>query len=61
MRYFKHGEGEYGYGDKFIGIRVPDIRKEAIKDFKNLQLKDVKAFLKSPIHEFRLYGLLILV
>ncbi|MAG38599.1 DNA alkylation repair protein [Candidatus Woesearchaeota archaeon] len=59
-RFFKTGKGEYGEGDKFFGIYVPDIRKTATK-FKELDLENIKILLDSDIHEERLLGLFILV
>lgn len=58
--FFKTGPGEYGEGDEFIGISVPDTRKIA-KKYVLLPYGDVEALLESPIHEYRLCGLLILV
>lgn len=58
--FFKTGKGEYGEGDVFLGITVPESRKIAIK-FKNLEFTDIANLLKSKIHEERLIALLILV
>jgi 3-methyladenine DNA glycosylase AlkD len=58
--YFKTGEGEYGAGDIFIGITVPDQRKVA-RRFSSMKLSDVRKLLKSPIHEHRFTALEILV
>jgi len=58
--FFKTGKGQYGEGDIFWGIVVPLQRKIA-KDFYDLPLGEVAHLLKSPIHEQRLTGLLILV
>jgi len=57
--FFKTGKGEYGEGDTFIGISMPDIRK-VIKDYQTLDFKKIKKLFKSPIHEARMAGVLIL-
>jgi 3-methyladenine DNA glycosylase AlkD len=58
--FFKTGPGEYGEGDKFVGIKVPVQRKIA-EEFNSLSFDDIRQLLKSRIHEERLIGLLILV
>lgn len=58
--FFKTGKGQYGEGDIFYGIAVPELRKIALKYIK-LSLIDVKVLLKSKVHEERLIALLILV
>lgn len=58
--FFKTGKGQYGDGDVFLGIKVPQQRKIA-KEFSGILLDDVGELLKSNIHEFRLTSLLILV
>lgn len=59
-RFFKTGKGEYGEGDLFLGISVPDCRNVA-KKYKNLEISEVKSLLKNKFHEIRLIALLILV
>lgn len=59
-RFFRTGPGEYGEGDQFIGVVVPDQRATA-KKFANLPLSEIEGLLDSPFHECRLTGLLILV
>ena len=58
--FFKTGKGEYGEGDKFLGIKVPQIR-EIAKRNKDLTFEEIKKALKSKFHEERLCALLILV
>ena len=58
--YFKTGPGEYGEGDKFLGLTVPQSRVFAQK-YKNLSFKEISQLLKSMFHEERLIALLILV
>ncbi|MDO4159707.1 MAG: DNA alkylation repair protein [Prevotellaceae bacterium] len=59
-RFFKAGKGEYGEGDKFIGVTVPNMRLVA-KSHEDASLEDIDSLLCSPWHEMRLCGLLILV
>lgn len=60
QRFFKTGKGQYGYGDKFIGVTAPVMRRLA-KMYKELPLNEVAELLGSPIHEERLLALLIMV
>lgn len=58
--FFKTGKGQYGEGDIFIGITVPQNRNIA-KKYYNAPLNDIKNLLHSPIHEYRLSALIALV
>ncbi len=58
--FFKTGKGEYGHGDVFIGVTVPEQRKIA-RQFKTLPLPEIKKLLLSKYHECRLTALIILV
>lgn len=60
QRFFKTGRGEYGEGDKFIGITVPQIRLVA-KKYVDLSIREIENILHSEIHEERLLALLILI
>lgn len=59
-RFFKTGVGQYGEGDKFLGIRVPIIRAFAKKN-SHLSLREIVRLLKSSYHEERLFALILMV
>lgn len=59
--FFKTGKGQYGEGDRFLGITVPKQRKLVKEYWKVLTLADIHTLLKSKFHEERLIALLILV
>lgn len=61
MRFFKTGAGEYGEGDRFLGIRVPASRAIAKDFFGKVSKTDIVDLIKSPWHEIRLVGFLLLV
>ena len=60
MGFFKTGPGEYGEGDEFLGLKVPQTR-ELVRAAKDLPLSEVPVLLMSHWHEVRLCGLLIMV
>jgi 3-methyladenine DNA glycosylase AlkD len=59
QRFFQTGPGQYGEGDIFIGVTVPNIRKIAAKH-KDLSISGISSLLGSPIHEERMCALVIL-
>jgi 3-methyladenine DNA glycosylase AlkD len=59
-RFFKTGKGQYGEGDKFLGVTVPNIR-EVAKEFKDINFDIINELIHSPWHEMRMCALLILV
>ena len=61
MGFFKTGEGEYGEGDEFLGLKVPQTREVVKEVWKGFPLSEVPKLLMNKWHEVRLCGLLILV
>lgn len=61
QRFFKTGPGEYGAGDVFLGVVVPETRKIAQKYWLEIKLEEITELLRSKIHEERLLALLFLV
>ena len=59
--FFKTGKGEYGEGDKFLGIKVPVTRSIVKKYKKDVALEDVENLINSKWHEIRLAGFLLLI
>lgn len=59
-RFFKTGKGEYGEGDRFLGIPVPEVRAVS-RRFAAAEFSVVRQMLMSPYHEHRLSALLVLV
>ena len=60
LRFFKTGKGQYGEGDKFLGVTIPNIR-EVAKEYKDVSFDVLKELIHSPWHEMRMCALLILV
>lgn len=61
MRFFKTGPGEYGEGDKFLGVRVP-VTRSVVKEYREcVNIDDVKSLVSSQWHEVRLAGFLLLI
>lgn len=60
-RFFKTGKGQYGEGDIFLGIKVPQTREVVKAHWKDATLEDLETLVSSPYHEIRLCALLTLV
>ena len=60
QRFFKTAPGEYGAGDKFLGLRVPALRR-LVRDYRQLNDADALQMLASSWHEERLLALMLLV
>lgn len=52
QRYFKSGEGQYGAGDKFMGVKMGSLFKLAI-EFNGMPIAEIEKLMESPIHEVR--------
>ena len=61
MGFFKTAPGEYGYGDEFLGLKVPQTREVVVSMAKDFPLSEVPTLLMNRWHEVRLCGFLILV
>jgi 3-methyladenine DNA glycosylase AlkD len=59
-KFFKSGPGQYGEGDEFLGVTVPNVRTVA-GQYAGLTEAEIYELMKSPIHEHRLLGLIMLV
>ena len=60
-RFFKTGKGQYGEGDKFLGIKVPVIREVVKQCWADTSFEDLETCIRSEFHEMRLAALLALV
>ncbi len=60
QRYFRTGPGEYGEGDRFLGIRIPALRA-LVREYRGVSIGEAAGLLRSEWHEARLLALLLLV
>ena len=60
-RFFKTGPGQYGEGDKFLGIKVPVTREVVKACWRDTSMEDIRECIESEYHELRLAALLTLV
>ncbi|HEV8123934.1 MAG TPA: DNA alkylation repair protein [Gemmatimonadales bacterium] len=60
QRFFKTGPGEYGEGDRFLGIRVP-VTRRLVREYQGPAIPAARQLIKSPFHEERLLAVLLLV
>lgn len=61
MKFFKTGKGQYGEGDKFLGIKVPQTRSVSKKYRDNITRQEIEEMLDSEWHEIRLLGFFLLI
>lgn len=61
MKFFKTSKGQYGYGDEFLGVKVPQTREVVGRFWQKCEWQDIEALVTSKYHEMRLAGLLVLV
>ena len=60
-RFFKTGPGQYGEGDRFLGIKVPRVREAVKRVWKECTFDDLEECIQSEFHEVRLAALLVLI
>ena len=61
MRFFRVEKGQYGEGDKFLGVRVPQVRNLAKKYYNKVNFEQIQEMLNNQYHEIRLCALLMVV
>lgn len=61
MRFFKTGKGQYGEGDRFLGVKVPQVRALVRRHAESCSFAEIERLVASPYHEIRLAALLALV
>jgi len=59
QRYFKSAEGDYGHGDKFMGVKMGTLFALA-KEFGEMPIEEIEKLLESPVHEVRAGGVSIM-
>ncbi|MGZ8558559.1 MAG: DNA alkylation repair protein, partial [Chitinophagaceae bacterium] len=59
QRYFKSGDGQYGHGDKFMGVKMGQLFSLA-KEFAEMPVYEIEKLLESPVHEVRAGGISIM-
>lgn len=59
QRFFKTGKGQYGEGDVFIGVRVPNTRR-VCAEYEGIELEEIRKLLESSVHEHRLAAVILL-
>ena len=60
-RFFKTGPGQYGEGDRFLGVTVPDIRTVGKVERDRIEISVIKELLQDEFHECRFLGLVLLI
>jgi 3-methyladenine DNA glycosylase AlkD len=60
-KFFKTGPGQYGEGDKFLGVIVPEQRQVAKHNWKIVNMEDLEMLIQNPFHEVRLTAIFMLV
>lgn len=59
-RFFKTGKGEYGEGDIFLGVKMPELNEIAKNNFANIDMNTIEGLILSEYHEARMLGIILL-